>query len=108
MRYYWLFKQDNALSIDLRADQFEASTFPARATHGHLTVVNEGWGIWTGNFQPFQRNTSIKSLNMEVLKGKEFTLPSEWLKNRIQFLIESKHCHLDGDIFRLNGFFPST
>ena len=36
-----LIKQGNALSIGLWADQFEASTFPARVTYG---LSRGGWG----------------------------------------------------------------
>lgn len=74
-----LIKQGNALSIGLWADQFEASTFPARVTYG----LSRGGG---GEFEPEMSSLSdriqVFNLYVEVFKGKEFTLPSEWLKRK--------------------------
>lgn len=57
---------------------------PSQATHGLLTVVHaRGWGIWTGNFKSFQRNTYALSFNMEELKSKEFTFASRWLWRKV-------------------------
>ena len=61
-----LIKQGNALSIGLWADQFEAST--------------------GGEFEPEMSSLSdriqVFNLYVELFKGKEFTLPSEWLKRK--------------------------
>lgn len=74
-----LIKQGNALSIGLWADQFEAPTFPARVTYG----LSRGGG---GEFEPEMSSLSdriqVFNLYVEVFKGKEFTLPSEWLKRK--------------------------
>lgn len=41
-----------------------------------------GCGIWTGIFKSLQRNKRVLSCNMEVFKGKKFTIASRWLRRR--------------------------
>ena len=46
---------------------------PCLAGVGNLNPAWLGWRIWTG---------SVKSFNMEVFKGVEFTFASEWLRRK--------------------------
>lgn len=73
-----LIKQGNALSIGLWADQFEASTFPARVTYG----LSRGGGGFEPEMSSLSDRIQVFNLYVEVFKGKEFTLPSEWLKRK--------------------------
>lgn len=74
-----LIKQGNALSIGLWADQFEASTFPARVTYG----LSRGGGGFEPEMSSLSDRIQVFNLYVELFKGKEFTLPSNGSKEKV-------------------------
>ena len=51
---------------------------------GGLEPCLGGVGIWLELPKSFQRNICVLSFNMEVIKGKEFTFASIWLRSGLQ------------------------